>query len=318
MKKKLIVSALAVFMAIGAMAQEFPIYNQYHFHYYLMNPALAGAVPCSHIMATHKQQWTGIKDAPQTQILSFQTRTQGNVGIGAYFFNDKNGYSYQQGGQISIAYHIPMSKGNRYTKSPTLDRQLSFAVSGKFYRYDLDEEVVNQANNEGENIQQTDGVYPNANFGVFFKSYQFFTGLSITNLIPIRIDMFGDSEPLRPLSFFYQLGYAIPTSRDAEIEPSLIFKMDADSRKQMDLNLRYIQHLDNQDMSWWVAAAFKQNLDVGIGQSLVLVPSVNARFGKLRIGYAFNLDLSKLVSYNYGSHEIMMGYSFCHTKEFCR
>ena len=317
-KKTWVILLILCLASIKIWAQEYPIYNQYHFHYYLMNPALAGAAPCSHIMATNKTQWIGIKDAPHTQTLSFQTRTSGNLGIGAYAFNDKNGYTYQQGGQVSIAYHIPMSKGNRYTKHPTLDRQLSFAVSGKIYRNQLGEEVINQANNEGENIQQKDGIYPNANMGVFFQSYQFFTGLSVTNLIPTKIDMYGSSEPIRPLSVFYQIGYAIPLERDSELEPSVIFKLDAESRKQIDVNLRYIQHLEQDDISWWAAVAFKHNLDQGAGKSLVLLPSINARFGKFRLGYAFNLDLSQLISYNYGSHEIMLGYSFCHTKEFCR
>ena len=104
--------------------QEYTITNQYHFHYYLLNPALAGAAECTHFMLTHKQQWVGMKEAPYTTALSFQTRTKSRIGVGAYLYNDRNGWSYQQGGQATIAYHIPLSRGNRYTKSPTLDRQL--------------------------------------------------------------------------------------------------------------------------------------------------------------------------------------------------
>ena len=98
--RRIIAAVFVLGMAATVHAQEFPIYNQYHFHGYLMNPALAGAAECSHFMLTHKQQWIGIKDAPMTTILSFQTRTQKRLGIGAYLFNDRNGYSYQQGAQV--------------------------------------------------------------------------------------------------------------------------------------------------------------------------------------------------------------------------
>ncbi|MBE6313280.1 MAG: type IX secretion system membrane protein PorP/SprF, partial [Bacteroidales bacterium] len=47
-------------------------------------------------------------------------------------------------------------------------------------------------------------------------------------------------------------------------------------------------------------------------------PNATVRIGKFRVGYAFNLDLNKLVSHNYGTHELMLGYSFCHTSKFCR
>jgi type IX secretion system PorP/SprF family membrane protein len=298
--------------------QEYTITNQYHFHYYLLNPALAGAAECTHFMLTHKQQWVGMKEAPYTTALSFQTRTKSRIGVGAYLYNDRNGWSYQQGGQATIAYHIPLSKGNRYTKSPTLDRQLSFAASMNFYRYSLSDKVIDQSKMDGDAINEKNGFYPNANFGVFYQDYKFFTGLTLTNLIPVEISMFGEDEPKRPFSFFWQVGYAFGCGRNTSFEPSLVFKMDADSRKQIDVNVRFIQHREDQDLSWWAGVGYKHNLDDGGGQSLVLLPNATVRIGKFRVGYAFNLDLNKLLSHNYGTHELMLGYSFCHTSKFCR
>ena len=315
---KLIISGLALLAgSLLCQGQEYVIYNQYHFHYYLLNPALAGAAECTHFMLVHKQQWIGMKEAPYTTTLSFQTRTKSRVGIGAYLYNDRNGYSYQQGGQVSVSYHIPLSKGNRYTKSPTLDRQLSFAVSMKFFRYAIDDKVV-EAASVNDVINEKHGFYPNANFGIFYQDYKFFTGLSLSNLVPVEIAMFGEREPKRPFSFFYQIGYAFGLGRTTSFEPSVVFKMDANTRKQVDLNVRFIQHRKDQDMSWWIGCAYKHNLDDGAGQSLVLLPNATIRLGKFRMGYGYNLDLNKLISHNYGTHELMLGYSFCHTTKFCR
>lgn len=319
MRRKItILLTLLLGMTSISKAQEYIIYNQYHFHYYLMNPALAGAAECTHFMLTHKQQWIGLDEAPYTTILSFQTRLKGNLGIGAYLYNDRNGYSYQQGGELTLAYHIPLSRGNRYTKSPTLDRQLSFGVSAKFYRYQLDSKVVANANEyDNENIQRTDGIYPNANFGIFYQSYHFFTGLSVTNLIPVKIDMFSDDEPIRPFTAMYQIGYDFDAGRDLMLEPSGVFKMDQDARVQFDLGFRAIQHIEDKDMSWWAGVILKQNFDDGY-KPLVLLPNFTVRIGKFRVGYAVGIDLSKMVNHNYASHEIMIGYSLCRANKFCR
>jgi len=318
MKRK-ITALFAVLLGMVSVgnAQEYVIYNQYHFHNYLLNPAMAGAVECTHFMLNHKQQWVGIQNAPHTSILSFQTRLRSNLGLGAYLFNDRNGHSYQQGGQFTLAYHIPMSRGNRHTRNQSLDRQLSFGVSGKFFRYQLSQEVVDAANMAGEFIQRRDGIYPNANFGVFYQSYQFFAGFSATNMIPVEIDMFGFEEPPRPFTSMFQIGYGFDAGRDMVLEPSAVFKVDQDSRRQLDLAFRVLQHIDERDISWWAGIILKQNLDDGY-RPLVLLPHFTIRTGKFRFGYAMNLDLSKLVSHNFSTHEIMIGYSLCRTRRFCR
>ena len=318
MKRKIIaLFAVLLGMASVIKAQENIVYNQYHFHYYLMNPALAGAAECTHFMLNHKQQWVGIKDAPGTTILSFQTRTRANLGLGAYLYNDRNGYSYQQGAQFTVAYHIPMSRGHRFSRNQTLDRQLSFGLSGKFYRYQLASEVVDEANLKGEYVQSEDGIYPNANFGVFYQSYHFFTGLSVTNLIPVKIDMFGYDEPVRPFTAMAQIGYGFDAGRDFTLEPSVVFKMDQDARKQLDLSFRVLQNVDDRDISWWAGVIAKQNFDKEF-KPLVLIPNFTMRLGKFRFGYAMNIDLTKWVSHSFSTHELMLGYSLCSTKKFCR
>ena len=141
MKKYLCVLILALLAASKLAAQEELIYSQYHFNYYLVNPALAGAEPCSHLMVSNKMQWVGMKDFPMTQLLSFKTRVWENVGIGAYIFHDRNGYTSKAGGQITLAYHIPLSRGRRFSKKVSYDRQLSFGASFKFSYFYINDQL---------------------------------------------------------------------------------------------------------------------------------------------------------------------------------
>ena len=94
--KYCIVGLISLFVSSSLVhAQDDIVCDQYHFNYYLVNPAVAGAERCSHLMLTGKFQWLGVEDHPMTQTLSFRTRVLKNVGIGVYAYNDKNGNSYR-------------------------------------------------------------------------------------------------------------------------------------------------------------------------------------------------------------------------------
>jgi type IX secretion system PorP/SprF family membrane protein len=72
-KRGLIIIA-AVMLAAGLDAQQLPVYSQYIFNKYLINPAVAGADGYTSINLTTRQQWAGYKGAPQTYSLSGQGR----------------------------------------------------------------------------------------------------------------------------------------------------------------------------------------------------------------------------------------------------
>ena len=309
-----------VFLSIGSKlyAQEEIIYNQYHFNYYLVNPALAGAEPCSHFMLTNKLQWVGMDDFPMTQTFSYRTRAWDNVGLGAYVYNDRNGYSNRMGFQATFAYHIPLSAGRYHSKKVSLDRQLSFGVSFKMNYFSINQDLLDDESTAGDNaFANPSGLSPNANFGVYYKSYGFFTGLSLTNLIPVAPDIFGDKENPAPFTGFFFLGKTFEMESDTYLEPSIMLKANEYSNVGGDLNLKFGQEV-SKDFGYWVQGSYRHSFDKDNGQSLVLMPMGGVRIGKIQIAYAFSLDLNNLVTQSYGSHEIMLGYSFCIPKYFCR
>jgi type IX secretion system PorP/SprF family membrane protein len=104
----------SVLFFTGLQAQDEIVYDQYYWNYYLVNPAVAGASRCSHVLGTVKKQWVGMDDSPLIETASFRTRILKNVGLGAYVYNDKNGYSLRQGGEATFAYHIPLTQNYGY------------------------------------------------------------------------------------------------------------------------------------------------------------------------------------------------------------
>ncbi|MBQ8056116.1 MAG: type IX secretion system membrane protein PorP/SprF [Paludibacteraceae bacterium] len=322
---------IVLFLVLGlsaffsAQAQEKIVYDQYHWNYYLINPAIAGSTPCTHFMLTHKQQWVGLPQSPYTSTLSFRHRFQHNIGIGAYIFNDRNGYSYLTGGELTLAYHIPLIASNRYSRKQNYERQLSFGVSFKFQNYRFDDKLYQDKNAALDPVfsEKVSNFVPNANVGVYFKSYGFYTGFTMTNLVQANKDYLkkvfvGGGEPYPALTGFFLIGNAFEVDRGKDIDPSLVFKFDVDGNFKLDVNLKYEDNDEKKDFGYWVGISFRQVFDGKGYQTTSLLPNAAFRYKKFYIGYACGIDLNRLITTNYGSHEIMLGYTFCHQKKFCR
>jgi hypothetical protein len=57
-----------------ASSQQVPLYSQYMLNGFLLNPAVAGSEGYTAVNLTAREQWIGMKHAPGTYALSFQTR----------------------------------------------------------------------------------------------------------------------------------------------------------------------------------------------------------------------------------------------------
>ncbi|MCQ2198564.1 MAG: type IX secretion system membrane protein PorP/SprF [Paludibacteraceae bacterium] len=338
MKIKHILVALltALLFNTELQAQEEIVFDQYYYNYYLVDPAVAGAERCTHFMLTGKFQWMGMQDAPMTQTLSFRTRLRNGLdklGIGAYVYNDKNGWSKRQGGQVSLAYHIPLSGGSTrgyMMKQNATTRQLSFGVSGVVSHFTFDEDLymdeMAQLDNAVANGGRDKGYYFNANVGTYFLWDNYFAGLSVANLIPTEMVELGQEEPKRPLSFFFFTGYDFQLGNKMVFEPGMMFKADVNKDRQLDLHLKFMQDIPDNNLGYWLQLLYRHTLDaqndvnpeVGGAHPLSLSAMGGVSIKKVNIGYAYTLALTGIVRHNSGTHEVMLGYSFCKTQHFCR
>ncbi|HBE43388.1 MAG TPA: hypothetical protein DDW27_19745, partial [Bacteroidales bacterium] len=124
----------------SARAQQLPVYSQYIYNKFLINPAVAGSDGYTSWNLTAREQWVGYSGAPRTFSFSGQTRllkrsyilkqpsarkqvfrpkSDGKVGLGGYIFSDRNGLIKRTGLQGSYAYHMWLQNST----------QLSFGLS---------------------------------------------------------------------------------------------------------------------------------------------------------------------------------------------
>ena len=200
-----------------AFGQQLPVFSQYLYNKFLLNPSVAGSDGYTSFSLTAREQWVGYKGAPRTVSFSWQTRllkrsyilkktnvrrqvyrpkSDGKVGLGGYIFSDNNGLIQRNGFQLSYAYHT-------WIRNST---QLSFGLSANGYHYKINEEEINfeDPNDPLINSSLRRGLFvPDVTFGVYLLNAKYSFGFPLISclklqarlveLLPIRISALKDN-----------------------------------------------------------------------------------------------------------------------------
>jgi type IX secretion system PorP/SprF family membrane protein len=303
-----IIPAFILVLPVSLQAQQTPVISQYMMNKFLVNPALAGVKGYTNIGFTARQQYSLLENAPRTFILSADTRLledswirrrrkvekkaknatrNKNVGIGGYFFNDRNGITNRTGMQFTYAYHINFE--NQY--------QLSFGLSFSGYQYKLDagNALIYSANDPLLNNNKTTFFVPDANAGIYVSGKGLYAGLSASQLFGSSIKLGQNKfENYKTLRHFYLIsGYKWLVSHAVILEPSFLAKATVDAF-MLDATLRLFYQTN-----YWIGATYRTN------QTLALMAGfmVNGIY----LGYAYDATMGALQNYSGGSHELMVG-----------
>jgi type IX secretion system PorP/SprF family membrane protein len=289
-----------------------PIYSQYTFNKFLLNPAIAGSDGYTTISLVAREQWVGFRGTPKTHAITMDSRLlrnsfisknasvrrkkrlssrSGRVGWAAHVFNDHNGPLDRTGVEGTYAYHIAIDQG-----------QLSFGLSGLFYQFRLNKDKVDLGDNEMDPL--IDGMrgtiyIPDANFGVFYTSANLYGGVSVMQIFQSSIH-FGDdngSEYRWKRSYNLLGGYYYNISNSVAIEPSFLLKAPTSLKPQLDLSARLYYKTN-----YWAGLSWRTR------DAMVIY--FGARFDKFFVGYGFDYNFSPIGQKTLGTHEFMAAVKF--------
>ncbi len=312
MKRGLLLTA-AFLISAGLTAQQLPIYSQYLFNKYLINPAVAGADGYTSLNLTTRQQWTGYQGAPQTYSISFNGRllkqkysirenlfnqktfkphTEGRVGLGGTVFSDINGLVRKTGFSTSYAYHLWLQGGT----------QLSLGLAFTGYHYKIDQRQI-QFEDPDEPWLNTDfrkGIFvPDFNFGAYLLNRKFAVGFSAQELMEGFIR--AGSQAYRDLKIhrtYYLFGnYDIEPDNKTLIQPSVLLKMSEQRRPQADIGISY-----SYDNKLWIGTTFRTGS--------AIIANVGVRRDRLFFGYSVDFSLNSIQRSTFGSHEFIVATRF--------
>lgn len=296
-----------------AYGQQLPLFSQYLYNKYLINPAVAGSDGFTSVSLTAREQWVGYSGAPRTFSFSWQTRvlkksfmlkqtkvkrevfrpkTDGKVGFGGYIFSDKNGLIQRTGFQLSYAYHMWMPKNT----------QLSFGLALTGYYYKIDEKQINfeDPNEPWMNNNLRKGIFvPDVTFGAYLLNARYSFGFSAEQLSEASAK-FGN-EAYRNFSMYRQY-YAFGTydfngGSNTIIQPSFLVRMSEQLKPMADIGATYIYN-----QGFWAGLSYRT--------SGAIIANVGVKYQNIFFGYAFDFTLQEIQRITYGTHELTVALKF--------
>jgi len=291
-KKRYLHIILFLLLTQVSFAQQTPLYSQYMFNPFVINPAFTGTNDGFEVMSNYRHQWVGITDAPKTYILTLHGPHKfKNYGIGGTVFSDVTGPTSRTGVGLSYAYHFKLSQ----------ETKVSLGLSGGLLQFKLDGTKVTLAD-------QGDAVLTNSmltafvpDFGFGAKIYQqnkYYFGISIPQFIQNRLQfMDAQAQSLSKLTshIFINGAYRFALGDNFGIEPSVLIKYAPPVMPQIDLGTKIIY---NDIIHLGFVFRTQDAYSVLLGYT---TPDQ-----KLGFGYAYDMLHSNLRGYSAGTHEIMI------------
>ena len=285
--------------------QELPAYQLYLHQPSLINPAIIGSSDCSEIMLIDRHQWIGaFKGAPKTQVLSaessFPSNNSRSHGLGLQLVNDANGAYKQLAASLGYAFHISLNREGSL--------RLGFGLMATVYQSTYDETDFSRINDPIIHHGVEKEISPDVSSGVYLYSDRFFLGVS-------GVQLLASNSYLNPhrgeRGYFVYGGYNHPVSRLLILQPGLTIKYLSE-QVQSDLNARVIYR-----EFYWAMLSYRHVWYDIPGQPNSLLIYAGLFYKNFSFAYGYDLGLTSMQKYGYGSHEFKVGYHFCPFKNPC-
>lgn len=293
---KYLLAGAAMLIAGKITAQQDPMFSQYMFNMLAVNPGYAGSHGVLNVTGLYRNQWVGIEGAPSTQTLFAHTPfIRRNIGLGLSIVNDKIGPVRQTMLFADYSYTI------RITEKSKLAMGLKVGIN--MMKTSFNALDVNQSNDQSF-IDEPISPQPNFGFGLYYYSDKYYVGVSIPKLLKNKLEGQIDYSKITLQQHFFIIGGYVFTLNDKlKFKPTTLIKMTGGAPISLDLTASLLYR-----EKFWFGIGHR------FGDSFGALIQFQAT-QQLRLGYSFDKTISKLASYNSGSHEIMFSYDFIFKKD---
>lgn len=287
----MIVLVLPVKKAFG---QQDPMYTQYMENLMTINPAYAGSKDLLSLMLISRDQWVTMANAPDTRTIAIHSPVKNtNTGIGLSLLYDEIKPIKQTGVYFDYSYTLRFSR----------ERNLALGLKAGVNFYDAALTSL-EINDPGDPVFAADinrNFLPNFGVGAFYHANRYYLGLSIPKIIRNTINKNGFATEhfnKEEIHLFLMGGYVFGVNRIVKFKPSFLYRFVNNSPLSFDLNGTFMFY-----DRLWLGAMYR------LGESFGGLFQLQVT-DQLKIGYSYDLPVSKLGAYNKGTHEIMLSFDF--------
>lgn len=296
-----IAALLCVASADQLRAQD-PEFTQFYANPLYLNPALAGNKICTRAGVNYRAQWPGIYGTYSTVGVSVDKlayKVKG--GIGLVMMNDRAGKGTLNTTGVGLIY-APMVPLNKHSS-------ISAAIQVGYWQKALNwnklvfGDQIDPQDGAIFTTQEIPGLSRVGNFdlaaGMVFNSDHFFAGAAVHHILEPNESFLGGNSPL-PRKYTVHAGGIIPLSKgryedESFISPNLMYRQQGDF-KQLNLGM-YVKKGSIVGGLWYRGR-----------DAFIVLLGIEA--GHARIGYSYDVTVSKLTNASAGAHEISLGWQF--------
>jgi type IX secretion system PorP/SprF family membrane protein len=291
--KNILVGALLLFSS-ALFAQQENTFTFYKYHMNRVNPAYVGVNNETLLTASIRRQWTGIKDAPETQAVSFGTAVGSNLGLGISVVSDKTFIEKKTLLGIDFSYKLKMSE--------TADLYLGIKAGGNFYDVNTSglQTYLGQSDPALSNINHFN---PNVGVGALLRHEKYFVSLSIPRILNTervkKQDGYAAVATDRP-HIYLSGGYDFNLNPEASLvlKPSLILRYVNGAPVSLDINsMLQIQKYFEIGATYSSNEAFAGLIDFTISK-------------RLMIGYAYEVSTRTELASAKNTNEFFIRFKF--------
>lgn len=307
--KTILLSIILIF-SIGLFAQQLPDYTIAKDNMFSYNPALAGSEEANVVYLTTRYEWTKMRKSPFSAFLAYHQplKEHKNVGLGGYFFNDFTGPTSFTGVNFSFAYHLVFSE---YRSGVSERKVLSFGLSASAVQYRINGNDIHLDIPQDESLYRYKGsqFFPDASFGVYYKSKKITASLSVPQLlhlnVPVNSRQAGEKATLRKMqhyfglfSYKFQINQKLINDKEMYLEPIVNIHYVIGAPFQGVVALRY-----SLEEIFYIEAGYRSLSTMIFGAGFTIKD-------RLSINYAYDFNFNE-VRANLGSvHELQLKFKF--------
>lgn len=284
---------LCSFIYLPSKAQQEPMYTQYMFNTLNINPGYAGSREAISLYLLSRSQWIGLEGAPSSQSMAIHSPFYNDkIGIGASFTYDQIGPMKSTFINLNYAYRFRITERS----------QLSVGLRGGINNYSIDLTNLNITDDTDPTFTNNSyrSFLPNVGIGAYYYTHTFYVGFSIPKLFETKMinkDLGGETNlDKERRHYFIIAGYVYELSSDFKIKPTMLTKIVTGAPISVDINMAILYK-----ERFWIGAVYR--FGDALGAILQYRISEN-----LSLGYSYDMAVSKLNSYNTGTHEIMLSF----------
>lgn len=284
---------LLLVISSSALAQQESIIAFYKDHLNLVNPAAVSIDGKTYVSSSIRKQWTGVKDAPETQAVSFMTPLFNNLSIGFSVIRDQVFIEKQTFVGLDFSYKVKMNE----------DLDLFMGIKAGGNNYEVNTTGLQTYNVQSDpSLQSISGFNPNVGVGFYLKHDLYYLSLSTPKMLNtqrVKNDNGYAVTATDKAHYYFSAGRDFTVNKKVMLTPSMMLRYVNGAPFSVDFTATTVI-----DKTFHLGATYRTD------NSLAGLVKFNVASNWF-LGYAYEYSLrSELLGRANGSNEFYLQYKF--------